>query len=59
MAKCENGFRSGLEQKNNVIAYQIATQKDSLSIDIQQKMAEGIGASYVNWVKKFNIKQMG
>ena len=36
----------------------LAPQKDSLLIDIQQKMAEGMGAGYVNWAKKFNIKQM-
>ena len=36
----------------------LAPQKDSLLIDIQQKMAEGKGTGYVNWAKKFNIKQM-
>ena len=36
----------------------LTQQKDSLLIDIQQKMDEGKGAGYVNWAKKFNIKQM-
>ncbi|MBR4959320.1 MAG: relaxase/mobilization nuclease domain-containing protein [Clostridia bacterium] len=36
----------------------LASQKDSLLIDIQRKMDEGKGAGYVNWAKKFNIKQM-
>ena len=36
----------------------LAPQKDSLLIDIQRKMDEGKGAGYVNWAKKFNIKQM-
>ena len=36
----------------------LAPQKDSLLIDIQQKMNEGKGSGYVNWAKKFNIKQM-
>ena len=36
----------------------LAQQKDSLLIDIHQKMAEGKGAGYVHWAKKFNIKQM-
>ncbi|MBR4000414.1 MAG: relaxase/mobilization nuclease domain-containing protein, partial [Clostridia bacterium] len=36
----------------------LVPQKDSLLIDIQQKMAEGKGTGYVNWAKKFNIKQM-
>ena len=36
----------------------LVLQKDSLLIDIQQKMDEGKGAGYVNWAKKFNIKQM-
>ena len=36
----------------------LAPQKDSLLIDIQQKMAEGKGDGYVHWAKKFNIKQM-
>ena len=36
----------------------LAPPKDSLLIDIQQKMAEGKGAGYVHWAKKFNIKQM-
>lgn len=31
---------------------------DSLLIDIQRKMDEGKGGGYVNWAKKFNIKQM-
>ena len=36
----------------------LTPQKDSLLIDIQRKMDEGKGAGYVNWAKKFNIKQM-
>ena len=36
----------------------IAPQKDSLLIDIQKKMDEAKGTGYVNWAKKFNIKQM-
>jgi len=36
----------------------LVSQKDSLLIDIQRKMDEGKGAGYVNWAKKFNIKQM-
>ena len=36
----------------------LAPQKDSLLIDIQRKMDEGKGSGYVNWAKKFNIKQM-
>jgi len=36
----------------------LVPQKDSLLIDIQRKMAEGKGTGYVNWAKKFNIKQM-
>ncbi len=36
----------------------LAPQKDSLLIDIQRKMDEGKGIGYVNWAKKFNIKQM-
>lgn len=32
--------------------------KDSLLIDIQKKLDEGKGTGYVNWAKKFNIKQM-
>ena len=36
----------------------LAPQKDSLLIDIQRKMDEGKGAGYVNWAKRFNIKQM-
>ena len=36
----------------------LAPQKDSLLIDIQRKMDEGKGTGYVNWAKKFNIKQM-
>ncbi len=36
----------------------LAPQKDSLLIDIQRKMGEGKGAGYINWAKKFNIKQM-
>ena len=36
----------------------LAPQKDSLLVDIQRKMDEGKGAGYVNWAKKFNIKQM-
>ncbi len=37
---------------------QFAKQKDSLLIDIQKKLDEGKGIGYVNWAKKFNIKQM-
>ncbi len=36
----------------------LVPQKDSLLIDIQRKMDEGKGAGYVNWAKRFNIKQM-
>ncbi len=36
----------------------LAKQKDSLLIDIQRKLDEGKGTGYVNWAKKFNIKQM-
>lgn len=36
----------------------LVPQKDSLLINIQRKMDEGKGAGYVNWAKKFNIKQM-
>lgn len=36
----------------------LTPQKDSLLIDIQRKMDEGKGVGYVNWAKKFNIKQM-
>ena len=36
----------------------LTLQKDSLLIDIQRKMDEGKGTGYVNWAKKFNIKQM-
>ncbi len=36
----------------------LAKQKDSLLIDIQKKLDEGKGTGYVNWAKKFNIKQM-
>ena len=36
----------------------LVPQKDSLLIDIQRKMAEGKCTGYVNWAKKFNIKQM-
>ena len=36
----------------------LAPQKDSLLIDIQRKLEEGKGGGYVNWAKKFNIKQM-
>lgn len=36
----------------------LAPQMDSLLIDIQRKMDEGKGSGYVNWAKKFNIKQM-
>ena len=36
----------------------LVPQKDSLLIDIQQKMVEGKGTGYVHWAKKFNIKQM-
>ncbi len=41
-------------------AIQVAPVKPSgsLIIDIQQKMQEGKGAGYVNWAKRYNIKQM-
>ena len=33
-------------------------QTNQLLIDIQEKLAQGKGAGYANWAKKFNLKQM-
>ena len=33
-------------------------RKNQLLIDIQEKLAQGKGAGYVNWAKRFNLKQM-
>ena len=33
-------------------------RKNQLLIDIQEKLAQGKGAGYANWAKRFNLKQM-
>ena len=37
---------------------QKAQRKNQLLIDIQEKLAQGKGAGYANWAKRFNLKQM-
>ena len=44
--------------KRAVPASSTPKKKNTLLIDIQAKLAEGKGAGYANWAKKYNLKQM-
>ena len=52
------GERQHSPKKRKAKTPKQSQRKNQLLIDIQEKLAQGKGASYANWAKKFNLKQM-
>ncbi len=52
------GERQHSPRKRKAKTPQKAQRKNQLLIDIQEKLAQGKGAGYANWAKRFNLKQM-
>ena len=52
------GERQHSPRKRKAKTPQKAQRNNQLLIDIQEKLAQGKGAGYANWAKRFNLKQM-
>ena len=52
------GERQHSPRKRKAKTPQKAQRKNQLLIGIQEKLAQGKGAGYANWAKRFNLKQM-
>ena len=52
------GERQHSPKKRQPKAPKTSRRTNQLLIDIQEKLAQGKGAGYANWAKKFNLKQM-
>ncbi len=52
------GERQHSPKKRQPKAPKMSRRTNQLLIDIQEKLAQGKGAGYANWAKKFNLKQM-
>ena len=52
------GERQHSPKKRKVKTPKQPQRKNQLLIDIQEKLAQGKGAGYANWAKRFNLKQM-
>ncbi len=52
------GQRQHIPKKQKPKAQKRPQRTNQLLIDIQDKLAQGKGAGYTNWAKKFNLKQM-
>ena len=52
------GERQHTPKQRRAKAKKQPRRTNQLLIDIQEKLAQGKGAGYVNWAKKFNLKQM-
>ena len=52
------GERQHTPKQRKAKAQKKPQRTNRLLIDIQEKLAEGKGAGYANWAKKFNLKQM-
>ena len=52
------GERRHIPKKQKAKAPEKPQRKNQLLIDVQEKLAQGKGAGYEQWAKKFNLKQM-
>jgi hypothetical protein len=52
------GERSHTPKERSPRTQRKPRQTNQLLIDIQEKLAQGKGAGYANWAKKYNLKQM-
>jgi hypothetical protein len=52
------GERQHTPKQHKAKAQKKPRRTNQLLIDIQEKLAQGKGAGYANWAKKFNLKQM-
>jgi len=52
------GERQHTPKQRKAKASKKPQRTNQLLIDIQEKLAQGKGAGYANWAKKFNLKQM-
>ena len=52
------GERQHSPKKRQPKSPKTGKRTNQLLIDIQEKLAQGKGAGYANWAKKFNLKQM-
>ena len=52
------GERRHIPKQRKAKAQKKPRRTNQLLIDIQEKLAQGRGAGYVNWARKFNLKQM-
>ena len=52
------GERQHAPKQHKAKAQKKPPRTNQLLIDIQEKLAQGKGAGYANWAKKFNLKQM-
>ena len=52
------GERQHIPKKQKIQAPPKPQRTNQLLIDIQEKLAQGKGAGYEHWAKKFNLKQM-
>ena len=52
------GERRHIPKKQKPIAQDKPSRTNQLLIDVQAKLAQGKGAGYEQWAKKFNLKQM-
>ena len=52
------GKRRHTPKQRRAKAQKKPQRTNQLLIDIQEKLAQGKGAGYANWAKKFNLKQM-
>ena len=52
------GERQHTPKQQKTKATKQPQRTNQLLIDIQEKLAQGKGAGYANWAKKFNLKQM-
>ena len=52
------GERQHTPKQHKAKAQKKPQRTNQLLIDIQEKLAQGKGAGYANWAKKFNLKQM-
>ena len=50
--------RQSPDQKTGAAPQEKKPRTNQLLIDVQAKLAQGKGAGYANWAKKFNLKQM-
>ena len=52
------GERRQIPKQRKAKAQKKPRRTNQLLIDIQEKLAQGRGAGYANWARKFNLKQM-